>query len=54
MIINLRGLDIYKSNHTGDGKTEGKTRTELRTGEIYEFVRLNVITPGVTEHRTLM
>ena len=54
MVINLRGLDKYESNHTGDEKTDGQTRTEVRTGNIYEFVRLNVMTPGVTERRTLM
>ena len=47
MVINLRGLDKYESNHTGDGQTNGQTRTEVRTGKIYEFVRLNVMTPGV-------
>ena len=38
MVINLRGLDKYESNHTGDGQTDGKTRTEVRTGNIYELV----------------
>ena len=54
MVINLRGLDKYESNHTGDGKTDGQTRTDVRTKNIYELVRSNVMTPGVTEHRTLM
>ena len=39
MDINLRVIDKYVSNHTGDGKTDSKTRTEVRTGNIYEFVR---------------
>ena len=46
--------DKYESNHTGDGQTDGQTRTEVRTGKIYEFIRSNVITPGLTERRTLM
>ena len=54
MVINLRGLDKYESNHTGDGQTDGKTRTEVCTGKIYEFVRLNVTTTGVTDCWTLM
>ena len=47
-------LDKYESNHTYDGQTDGKKRTEVRTGKIYEFVRSNVMTPGVTERWTLM
>ena len=39
MVINLRGLYKYESNHTSDGQTNGQTRTEVRTGKIYEFVR---------------
>ena len=35
MVINLKGLDKYEINHTGDGQTGGKTRTEVRTGKIY-------------------
>ena len=31
MVINLRGLDKYESNHTGDGQTGRKTGTEVRT-----------------------
>ena len=38
MVINFRGLDKYESKHTGDGQTDGQTRTEVRTGKIYEFV----------------
>ena len=40
-------VDKYESNHTGDGQTDGQTRTD-------EFVRSNVMTPGVTERKTLM
>ena len=29
MVINLRGLDKYESNHTNDGQTDRKTRTEV-------------------------
>ena len=47
MVMNLRGLDKYESNHTGDGQTDGQTRTEVRTINIYEFIRSNVMTPGV-------
>ena len=54
MVINLRGLDKYESNHTGDGQTDGQARTVIRTGKIYEFIRSNVMTPRVTESRTLM
>ena len=42
-------LDKCESNHTGDGQTDGKRRTEVRTGKIYEFMPSNVATPGVTE-----
>ena len=35
MVINLRGLDKYESNHRGDEKTDGQTRTEVCTGNIY-------------------
>ena len=31
-----------------------QTRTELRKGKIYEFVRSNVVTHGVRERQTLM
>ena len=48
MVIILWVLDKYESNNTGDGQTDGQTRTEVRTGKIYEFVRSNVMTPGVT------
>ena len=54
MVINLRRIDKYKSNHTVYGKTYGQKRVEVCTGKIYEFVRLNFMTPGVTERRTLM
>ena len=47
-------VDKYESNHIGDGQTEGQTRTDVRTGKIYEFLQSNVMTPGVTERRTLM
>ena len=47
-VFNLWGLDKYKSNYTGDGQTEGKTRTEVRTGNIYEFVQSNIVTRCVT------
>ena len=45
-------LDIYKSNHTGYGQTDGKTRTEVRMGRLYEFVRSHVMNRGVTECQT--
>ena len=48
MFINLRGLDKYKSNHKLDGQTERRTRTKVHTGNIYEFVRSNFVTRGVT------
>ena len=54
MVINLRGLDKYESNHTVGGQTDGQTTTEVCTGKIYEFLRSKVMTPGVTERRTLM
>ena len=54
MVINLRGLDKYESNHKGDGQTDGQIITEVRTENIYEFVRSNVMIPGVTERRALM
>ena len=55
MVINLRGLDKYESNHKGDGKTDKQTITEVYTTvKIYESVRSNVMTHGVTERRTLM
>ena len=50
----LRELDKYESNHTCDGQTDGQTRTEVRMGKIYEFLRSNIMTTGVTERRTLM
>ena len=43
MVINLRGLDKYEISHTGGGQTDGQTRTEVRTGKIYRFVRSNVV-----------
>ena len=54
MVINLRILDKYNSNHTGDGQTDRQTRTEVRMEKIYKFVRLNVMTRGVTERWTLI
>ena len=54
MVINLRGLDKYESNHTGDGQTDEQTRTEVRTGKVYKFVRSNVVTRGVKKRRTIM
>ena len=46
--------DKYESNHTGDGKTDGRTRTEVRTGKIYKFVGSNAVTRGVMESWTFM
>ena len=54
IVINLRGLDKYQSNRTGDGQMDGQTRTEVRTGKIYELIRSNVMTPGIKERRALM
>ena len=54
MVINLWGLDKYEIYYTDDGQTDGKTRTEVQTGEIYEFVRSNVVTCGVAKRQTLM
>ena len=54
MVINLRGLDKYEINNTGDGKTYGQTIMEVLKGKIYEFVRSNIMTPGVMKRRTLM
>ena len=31
-------LDKYEINHAGDGQTDGQTRTEVCTRNIYEFV----------------
>ena len=45
------GVDKYESNRTGDGQTDERTRMEVRTRNIYELVRWNVMTPGVTERR---
>ena len=53
MVINLRGLDKYQSNHTGDGQTDGETRTEVRTGKIYEFVRSTIMIPPPLAAREL-
>ena len=50
MVINLQGIDKYESNHKGDGQTDERTRTEVRTGKIYEFVRSNFVTCGIIEH----
>ena len=47
-------VNKYESNHTGDGKTDGRTRTEVHTGKIHEFVRSNVVTRGLMERRTLI
>ena len=47
-------IDKYEINYTSNLQTNGQTRTEVRTGKIYEFVRSNGITPGVTERRKLM
>ena len=47
-------LDKYESNHTGIGKTDEQTITDVYTGKIYEFVQSNVMTPCVTERETLM
>ena len=44
MVINFQGLDKYESNHTSDGQIDRQTRTKVRTGKIYEFVQLNVVT----------
>ena len=54
MVINLRGLDKYESNHTGDGQADIQTIMEVRKVNIYEFLRSNVVTHGVRERRTLM
>ena len=54
MVINFRGLDKYESNYTDDGQTDRKMRTEVRTRKIYEFLRSNVMTPGVTERWKFM
>ena len=48
------GLDKYESNNTCDGQTDRQTRTEVRTGKIYEFVQSNIMTPGVTKRWTLL
>ena len=34
VVINFWGLDKYESNHTCDGKSDGQTRTEVRTVNI--------------------
>ena len=49
MVINLKGLDKYESNNTGDVQTDGQTRTEVCTGKIYKFVRSNDVNRGSTE-----
>ena len=54
MVINFRELDKYEINHTIDGQTDERKITEVRTGNIYEFVRSNVVTHGVTERWTLI
>ena len=36
MVINLWGIDEYESNRTGDGQTDGQTRTRVHMGKIYE------------------
>ena len=54
MVINLQVLDKYESNHTDDGQTDRKTRTEVSTRNIYEFVRSNAMACGVTKRQTLM
>ena len=52
MVINLRELDRYESNHTGDGKTDRQTRMGGHMVKIYKFVQSNVATYGVTERQT--
>ena len=47
-------LDTYESNHKGDRQTDGQIITEVRKVLIHEFVRSNVMIPGVTERRALM
>ena len=42
MVINLRGLDRYESNHTDDGQTDGKTRTEVRTGQEFNYTHISI------------
>ena len=54
MVINLRGVDKYESNNTGDGQTDGPTIMQVNTGNIYKFIRSNIVTRGVTERQTLM
>ena len=54
MLTNLRVIDKYDSNHRCDLQTDRKTRTEVRTVNIYRFVRSNVVTCGVTELRKFM
>ena len=47
-------LDKYGSNNSGDGKKDGPTITEVSTGNIYELIRSNIVTRGVTEFQTFM
>ena len=44
MVINLRVLVKYESNHIGDEQRDGQIKTEVRMGNIYEFIRSNVVT----------
>ena len=53
MVINLQGLDKYESNNTGDGQTDGETRMEVRTVNIYEFVRSTIMIPPPLAAREL-
>ena len=54
MVINFLGLDKFESNHTGDGHKYEQTMMEVRTGNMYEFLRSNIMNPGGTERRELM
>ena len=47
-------LDKYDINHTGNGQTDGQTRTEVCTGKIYVLLQSNVVTRGVTVRQKLM
>ena len=47
-------LDKNESNYTGCGQKDRQTRTEILTRKIYEFVKLNAVTRGVTERQILM
>ena len=48
-------VDKYESNHTGDGQTDGQTRTEVCTGWIPGWFNLSGLftktkMPGNTSH----